>query len=57
MDGPWFAALSGAVIGALAAVVGGLGAMLLFLPLTGAGMGLLQWSIAIRPLRRSRRSA
>ena len=57
MDGPWFAALSGAVIGALAAVVGGLGAMLLFLPLTGAGMGLLQWAIAIRPLRRSRRSA
>jgi hypothetical protein len=54
MDGPWFAALSGAVIGALAAVVFGLGAMLIFLPVTGAGMGLLQWAIAIRPLRRSR---
>jgi hypothetical protein len=54
MDGPWFAALSGGVISALAALVVGGGALLIFVPVTGAAMGLLQWAIVIRPLRRSR---
>jgi hypothetical protein len=52
MTGPWTAALSGAVIGALAALVlGGLGMLLILLALTGACMALLQWFIVIRPLR------